>query len=341
MAKPGAKRITLALQGGGAHGAFTWGVLDRLLQEPDLEIEGISGTSAGAINGAMLVSGFETGGPEGAREALASFWRAVADLREFSPMVRTAMDDWIKAPLGLDQLITYKAFEAMAGMLSPYQFNPFNVNPLQMALERVIDPGHLRTCRAIKLYVTATNVRTGKIKIFEREEMSIAALMASACLPRLFHTVVIDGEPYWDGGFVGNPAIFPLIYGCDSADVVIVQINPIVREEIPTTPDTIENRVNELSFNSSLMREIRAIAFVKRLIEEERLDRTRYKDLLIHMIDASAEMRRLGVASKFDVSWDFLVGLHDIGQAACDAWLTNHRDKLGQETSVDLEAYFL
>jgi len=339
MAEP--KRINLALQGGGAHGAFTWGVLDRLMEEPDIAIEAISGTSAGAINGAMLVSGFETGGPDGARAAMERFWRRVAELSDLSPVSGAAITDWFRTPWMLDNAFAYKAFEMVSGMFSPYQFNPMNVNPLKMALMDTLDAGFLKTCARIRLFACATNVRTGKIRIFEGEELSIDALLASACLPQVFQTVVIDGEPYWDGGFVGNPPLFPLIYNAASRDIMLVQINPIVRDEIPVTASAIENRVNEISFNSSLMREMRAIAFVKRLIAENRLDTGRYKDLLIHLVHAEDHMRGLGVASKFAVNWDFLTDMRDVGWAACEVWLKTHKADLGQRTTVDLEGYFL
>lgn len=336
----GPRTINLALQGGGAHGAFTWGVLDRLLEEPGIAIEGISGTSAGAMNAVALAQGFVEDGPAGARRALDRFWAAIACAGRLSPIQRGPLERL----LGLwrmDPSPGYLAFDMFTRMLSPYQFNPMNLNPVRALLEETIDFARVRACRELKLFVSATNVRTGKIRLFTNEELSAGAVMASACLPFLFHAVELDGEHYWDGGYMGNPAIFPLIYGCRSSDVVIVQINPLHRPEVATLAADILNRANEISFNSTLMREMRAVHFVTRLIDEGRLERGRYKRMLVHMIEADAELKPLGASSKLNVEHDFLLHLKEVGRAACSDWLERVLDRLGKESTVDLEATYL
>lgn len=339
--RPGrAKRVNLALQGGGSHGAYTWGVLDRFLEDDRLEIEGISGTSAGAMNAAVLASGMAQGGRDGARAALKEFWKRISQAGMFGPVRRSVIDRWLFG-WNLDLSPTYLMFDLASRMFSPYQFNPVNLNPLRTVLESSIDMDRLRASSPVKLYVSATNVRSGRVKIFDCSEMSIDALLASACLPHLFHAVEIDGEFYWDGGFMGNPAIFPLIYNCGSTDVVIVQVTPINRDEVPKTAPEIWDRVNEISFNSSLLREMRAINFVRALIDEHRLDETRYKRMNIHWINGEAQMANLGTPSKFNAEWDFLLHLFDIGRKTANDWLDQNFDKIGVESSVDLAAMFM
>ncbi|HEX6142672.1 MAG TPA: patatin-like phospholipase family protein [Geminicoccaceae bacterium] len=334
------RRINLALQGGGAHGAFTWGVLDRLLEEPAIEIEGICGTSAGAMNAVALAQGFMDDGAEGARAALDRFWDTVARVGAMSPIQRSVIDRLLGS-WRLETSPAYLMFDLFTRMLSPHQFNPLNLNPLRDLLDEAIDFERVRACRELKLFVCATNVRSGKIKVFTNPELSADAIMASACLPHLFQAVEIGGEPYWDGGYMGNPAIFPLIYHCQSSDVVIVQINPLHRETVPVAAHDIMNRVNEISFNSTLMREMRAVHFVTRLIDEGRLERGHYKRMLIHMIEADEALKPLGASSKANVERDFLLHLKGIGRTACTDWLKRNLDRLGVESTVDLEATWL
>jgi NTE family protein len=336
---PGVKTVNLALQGGGAHGAFAWGVLDRLLEEERLEFEGLTATSAGAMNAVVLAHGLMTGGRDGAKKALAAFWRRVSDRAAFAPTqphpLGLLFGDWSAPSPG------HFAFEMMTRLVSPYQFNPLNLNPLLDVLRESVDFEGLRRYCPIRLFVSATNVRTGKIRIFRSEEISAQATMASACLPFLFQAVEIDGEAYWDGGYMGNPAIFPLIYNCASGDVVVIHINPIVRDEVPTDATEILNRVNEVSFNSSLMREMRAIAFVSEMIDKGQIVHRPMKRMLIHAIDASETMRELSVHTKLTPAWPFLVWLHDIGRATADRWIAETYDKLGVETSIDLNEWYL
>jgi NTE family protein len=318
---PNVKCVNLALQGGSAHGAFTWGVLDRLLEEPHIEVEGVSATSAGAMNAAVMAHGLTSGGRKGAREALEEFWDGVAR---------------VSAPFGALQL-----FEVMSRFLSPYQLNPFNYNPLRQLIRQVIDFGRLRQGSAIKLFLSATNVRTGKIKVFTDKEITADCVLASACLPFLYQAVEIDGEHYWDGGYMGNPALFPLIYSCQSRDIVIVHVNPIERPDKPTSAHEIMNRVNEISFNSSFMREMRAVAFVTKLLDDGKLSQGDAKRVLIHSVCADDVMRGLGVASKLNADGGFLKQLRTLGRERAQAWIDRHFDDLGSRSTVDIQAAYL
>jgi NTE family protein len=334
------KSINLALQGGGAHGAFTWGVLDRLLADGRFVIDGISATSAGAMNAAVVAQGLLEGGPEAARRDLEQFWRRVSLMAAAGPLQQSWFDRLFGGH-GLEFSPSYQMFDFMTRVLSPYQFNPSDINPLRELLVDSIDFERLRAGGGIKLFVAATNVRTGKIKVFETRELSANALLASACLPLMFRAVEIDGQHYWDGGYMGNPAIFPLIYNCDSCDVVIVHINPIERDELPTNARDILNRMDEISFNSSLMRELRAIQFVTDLIDKDRLKNGQLKRMLIHSIEAQDVMTGLGVSSKLNPDWDFLTHLRDVGRARTDRWLDLNYERIGRESTVDLRASFL
>jgi NTE family protein len=335
-----AKTVNLALQGGGAHGAFTWGVLDRLLEDERLSLDGISATSAGAMNGAVMLHGWQLGGREGARALLGRFWRGVADCGQFS-LIQPSFFDRLTGNRNLDHSPAYQAFDMLTRTLSPYQLNPFDYNPLRDLLLHLIDFDRLRQSTTHKLFVSATNVRTGKIRVFGTEELSVEALLASACLPTLHKAVEIDGEHYWDGGFMGNPAMFPLLYRCQASDIVLVEINPIRIDEVPTTARTIADRMNGISFNATMMREMRTIAFVTRMLDQQRLlGRTRYRRINFHMIQAEREMARFGVSSKLNADWSFLTVLFDLGRATADEWLACHFRSLGVDSSVDLQQLF-
>jgi NTE family protein len=314
------KCVNLALQGGGAHGAFTWGVLDRLMEEPRIEIEGVSATSAGAMNATVMAHGLTIGGRKGAREALEEFWH---DIARVSPSFGALQ--W---------------FEMMSRFLSPYELNPSNYNPLRQLILR-IDFERLRQGSAIKLFLSATNVRTGKIKVFTEKEITADCVLASACLPFLYQAVEIDGEYYWDGGYMGNPALFPLIYSCQSRDILIVHVNPLERPDKPTSAREIMNRMNEISFNSSLMREMRAVAFVTKLIDDGKLNQNDAKRLLIHSITADDVMRGLGAASKLNADAGFLRELRALGRERAQAWINEHFDDVGSRSTVDIWATYL
>jgi len=338
------KRINLALQGGGAHGAFGWGVLDKLMEDGRLEIDGMSATSAGAMNATVYAYGFMMGGRDGAREALESFWRKISDAgRASASMQRTPIDAWLKA-FGLKEPLAHQAFEFMTHVMSPYQFNPLNLNPLKDVLVDAVDFEALRRCTSTTLRLCATSVRTGKPRIFRNEEITPDAVLASACLPLIFQAVEVDGEHFWDGGYIGNPAIYPLIYDAASRDILIVHINPIVRNELPKRSSEILNRINEISFNSSLMREMRAIAFVSKLIDEDWLKpemRDRLSRVNIHAIRSDDVLSSLSVASKFDTGWDFLTRLRDLGREAAALWLDAHIGDVGSRSSVDVHGDYL
>ncbi|MCB1808172.1 MAG: patatin-like phospholipase family protein, partial [Candidatus Competibacteraceae bacterium] len=269
------KAINLALQGGGAHGAFTWGVLDRLLTDQRIRIEGISGTSAGAMNAAVLADGMRKGGPEQARQSLHDFWRAVSNSARFSPLQRTALDALL-SNWNLDHSPGYVGFDLLTRLTSPYDLNPLNINPLRDLVAELIDFDSARRCDQVKLFISATNVHTGRVRVFRQTEITADVLMASACLPLVFQAVEIDNVPYWDGGYTGNPALFPLFYECTSNDIVIVQINPQKINYTPRSAREILNRLNEITFNASIQRELRSIEFVDRLLEQHRLDPEHY-----------------------------------------------------------------
>jgi NTE family protein len=336
------RRINLALQGGGTHGAFTWGVLDRLLEDERLEIEAVSGTSAGAVNAAVLVQGLCEGGRAGARAALDRLWRDAAARLAVSPLQNTPFE---KAIWGHDLTwsFAYQAFETLTRVLSPYQLNPtpYDWNPLRAVLEETLDPVVLRAGKGPKLFISATSVRTGKPRVFAREEVTVEVVLASACLPQFFKAVEIDGEPFWDGGYLGNPALWPLYEQGGAPDLVLVQLNPTVRDELPTHPTDITNRLNEISFNASLMAEMRAIDFVQRLLDAGRLEQPRYRRLFLHVIEDEARMRQFKLSTKLNGEWSFLRTLHGFGREAAERWLAANFAKLGRESSVDIRERFL
>jgi NTE family protein len=335
------RTLNLALQGGGAHGAFTWGVLDRLLEEPNLDFEGIVATSAGAMNAAVMTYGLIEGGREGAQRALTNFWRRVSHAAAFSPLQPTPLDR-LTGNRSLEHSPPYILLDLVTRLMSPYQFNPLDINPLRGVLQQSMDFEALRSSRCkLKLNICATNVRTGKVKVFDNDEITCDAVMASACLPFLFRAVEIGEDAYWDGGYMGNPAIFPLIYGCDSPDVLIVHINPMARPELPRTATEIMNRINEISFNSSLMREMRAIDFVTKLIDGGSKCSLELKRMLIHSISADDIMLGLGVASKLNADWEFLTDLRDAGRQRADAWLSAHFDHIGKQSTIDIHDTYL
>jgi NTE family protein len=330
----------LALQGGGAHGAFTWGVLDRLLEEPSFAIEGISATSAGAVNAVVLAHGLTLGGRDGAKKALFDFWHRTAEMGSTS-FLQPSWYDRLTRNHGLEHSPGYFFFDLLSRVLSPYQFNPLNFNLLRFVLEEIVEFERLRRECVVKLFCCATNVRTGKARVFTNSEISVACVLASACLPSLYQAVEIEGEHYWDGGYIGNPALFPLIYSCEARDIIIVHVNPTQRPEVPMTAPDILSRLNEISFNSSLVREMRAIAFVTKLIDDKSVTNGSLKRMLIHAIDADDVMCGLRVNSKLNTDWEFLTYLHKIGRERAELWLRANLDMLGVESTVDVRAKYL
>lgn len=338
------KYLNLALQGGGAHGAFTWGALDCILDDPEIEFEAITATSAGAMNAAMLVTGLANGGRAGAKAMLEEFWNKVVE-RAVGP--RSALNMFALPPHPAvmrsfyENSPAYQFGELVTRTFSPYQLNPLNINPLRDLLEELIDFDCLCSSDFPRLFINATNVRKGRAHVFQGDDITVDAILASACLPHLFQAVEIDGEAYWDGGYMGNPAIYPLVYGAETRDVLIVHINPIIRDELPITSQEIDNRINELSFNASLMREMRAVSFVQRLLDDGALDRDQYKRLRIHSVRDDDTMSAFGVATKATPDWTVLQQLRNAGHRAMRAWLEAHKDKIGVSDSVDIRKEFL
>jgi NTE family protein len=339
----GVKRINLALQGGGAHGAFAWGVIDKFLEDGRVEIEGVSGTSAGSMNAVVFAYGMLKG-PEGARQALHDFWKAISEAgQRYSPVKQMP---WEKMMHGwnLDQAWASEMFKMVTHSFSPYQLNPMNFNPLREVLEASVDFEELDRSQKTKLFLSATNVRTGKVKVFNTNEITADVVLASACLPYLFQAVEIAGEYYWDGGYMGNPVLYPLFYHTDSRDVVIVHINPIERPGPPTMSNDIFNRINEITFNSSLIKELRSVFFVQKLIDQGWIKeefKKQLKYVLIHSIRADTALSDLSVSSKFANDWGFLTMLRDRGRAYASTWLDNHFHDLGVRSTVDLKKEFL
>lgn len=336
MPNPDGKPINLALQGGGSHGAFTWGVLDALLERGSLDIEGISGTSAGAMNAVVLADGFEENGADGAREHLHRFWQSVSHASSFSPIQRTLLNmmfgNW-----SLDSSPGYLMSDVLSRFYSPYDYNPLNLNPLRDILEDLVDFERVRRCKGVKLFLGATNVHNGKVRVFETDEITADSVLASACLPSMFQAVEIDGIPYWDGGFMGNPVLFPFFRGTSTDDILLVQINPICRNETPRTARDIQNRVNEITFNASLLRELRAIEFVSRKLKEGVLSSKDYSDIRMHRIALVDTDAPLSASSKVNAEWSFLTYLRDLGREAALEWCNKHEKHVGEKPTIRLD----
>jgi NTE family protein len=326
--------VDLALQGGGSHGAFTWGVLDRLMDEPWLRIDGISGTSAGAMNAVVLAAGFTADGPAGAKSALNAFWRRVSDSARFSPIRRTPWDV-ARGRWTLDSSPFYLAFDLASRVFSPYDLVFAGTNPLHQVLAESVDFAQVARS-PIRLFVTATNVRTGRGRVFRNAELTPEVLLASACLPTLFRAIEIDGEPYWDGGYAGNPTITPLVRECDSHDTLLVAVNPVERPGTPRTAREILDRLNEVSFNATLLKELRMIALLRQVADAGSSEGRNWAEMRIHLI-ASKVLAELGASSKFNAEWDFLCMLRDEGRRAAEAFLAADSENIGKRSSMDLD----
>lgn len=331
---PNPRLIDLALQGGGSHGAFTWGVLDRLLEEPDLLIDAISGTSAGAMNAAVLADGWTENGAAGARAALDAYWKRVAKAATFSPLQRTPIDRLL-GHWTLDYSPAFITLDLMSRLFSPYDLNPHGRNPLTAILEESIDFERLSRS-PIKLFVTATNVHTGRGRIFRNAELTADVLLASACLPTLFQAIEIDGEPYWDGGYSGNPTITPLVRESDAQDTILVQINPRERVSTPRSAAEILNRLNEVSFNATLMKELRMIALMRQVADAGTGEGARWAGMRTHRI-TSEMLTDLGYSSKLNAEWEFLSMLRDEGRRCASEFLDEHGSDIGQRSTADLD----
>jgi NTE family protein len=339
------RRVSLALQGGGSHGAFTWGVLDALLQDERIQFDGISGASAGAVNAVALAHGFavaahpDSGTPnprEAARASLTRIWQGVAAMGSLGSMAdgisKMLLGGWPSDKVGANFF-----GNAVSQWMSPYQSNPLDINPLRKLLQAEIDFPAIAGLQAPKAFVSATHVTTGRAEIFSGKRLTLQAVMASTCLPTLFQAVEIDGQAYWDGGFSSNPSLLPLISECSSRDIIVVQINPLRRPEVPHTPHDIMDRVNELTFNASLLSQMRTIDFINRLLADGRLQEgVKYKSLLLHRIDGGEALENLPSSSRMSADGAMIEKLFDMGQGAAKRWLRRHFDALGQQSTVNI-----
>ncbi|WP_018148250.1 patatin-like phospholipase family protein [Henriciella marina] len=339
-----AKPVSLALQGGGAHGAFTWGVLERLSECETLDIQAITATSAGAMNAVAYLSGLKHGGKAGARAALETFWKSMANKgRVFNAMPASSLGSEMMAANPFTAWTPHSFAAAMSAVLSPYDLNVFDVNPLKDAVAETVDFEAVRTS-GVQLFIAATNVETGRVRIFKEDEITIDAVLASACLPQTFKAVEIGGTPYWDGGYLGNPSLFPLFYTNAPNDIVLVTLNPIKRDGTPRTAGEIQDRLNEITFNASLMGELRSIAFVQKLLNESLLNkavRSQYRNLNIHAIRGGEVLCDLRLETKYDTSWRFLTELREKGREHAQTWLDTCQDSVGRSSSIDIHETFL
>lgn len=333
------KQVGIALQGGGAHGAFTWGVLDRLLEEDAIVAEAMCGTSAGAVNAVTCAYGLHLGGPKKAKQLLEDLWRKIA---MSGGLFKPGMFDKTYSNGDIYNSPGYMMFNAVSQVLSPYNFNPFNYNPLRDILNDLIDFKELRLYNKKKLFICATNVKTNRAKIFTNNDITVDSVLASACLPFLFQAVEIDGEYYWDGGYMGNPPIFPLITGTDVHDIVLVKINSININSVPTTARDIADRVNEISFNSSLINEMKLIHYRNELIKNGVLksDNKNNREIYVHTISGYDELSQLSHSSKMNTSWNFLLSLKEKGRKTAERWLATDFTEVGLKSTFDVEEHF-
>ncbi|NVK42904.1 MAG: patatin-like phospholipase family protein [Oceanospirillaceae bacterium] len=329
------RKLNLALQGGGAHGAFTWGVLDRLLEEPDLAFEGVSGTSAGAMNAVVLASGWQQGGREGARELLARFWEQVSLHAIPEPPVVLSANGGAPTLAGLMLQISH--------YVSPYDMNPLDINPLRGLVERLVDFEQLRAGSPFSLFIAATDVQTGKIRLFREQELDTEHLLASACLPNLHQAIEVDGRSYWDGGFSGNPAIYPLIFETDCNDVLVILLQPLLRDSTPSSASAIQERVSEFGFQTTFLREMRAISHIQqevcRVPVSFGLFERRMRRLCMHLIETDELLATLGRATKYDTRLHFLESLKYRGRQKADDWLVQHAGAIGRRSSYNMELF--
>jgi NTE family protein len=333
------RTINLALQGGGAHGAFTWGVLDYLLEDGRLGFEGASGTSAGAMNAVVLADGLLRGGPDGAREALARFWKAIAGGMPASSTTVSDDGKLVSLAPSLRRMVRW------ADYFSPDQLNPFDLNPLRDVVGGQIDFEQLRARSPIKLFIAATNANSGKLRLFHTKELSVDTILASACLPTVHRAVEIDGEPYWDGGYSANPAVFPLFYECRSRDILLVLLSPLKHKETPQSAQNIRERILEIAFTATFLREMRMFAHLRESVKAQfpfpigRLER-RVANTRFHIIDAQEFLGDLTAESKMAVNWKFFEALRDLGRERARAWLQEHHACIGRTSSAEISDLF-
>ena len=335
------KKVALALQGGGSHGAFTWGVLDRLLEDDRLEIEGVTGTSAGGMNAIALAQGLTRGGAQTARAELKNFWKAIHEVGKNSALNNRGPVDKMMNKFTMYNSPGFVMFDYLSRMFSPYELNPLGHDPLRDVIKKSFDFETLRTSSKCKVYLCATHVFTGRLKVFSTSELKIESLLATACLPTIHNAVMVDGEYYWDGGFIGNPVFFPLIYDCETPDIILVQLNPTVRNKLPTTAREIGDRLNEITNNASVVREMRSISYITDLIDKGIIEKGKVKRLHMHLIEDEAVFQELGWSSKLNTEWEFFTHLFEKGRAAAEAWLKQNFDSIGVKTTAPMKEHFV
>ena len=335
------KHISLALQGGGSHGAFTWGVLDRLLEDGRFKIEGLTGTSAGGMNAVATCQGLMENGNQGARDALRKFWELINQSGKNSMLNNRGQIDKMMGNYTMYNSPGFVIFDYLSRIFSPYELNPLQIDPLKDVIVKLFDFDALRRYKDCQVFLCATHVATGKLKIFSSKELSPEAMLASACLPTIHNAVMIDEEYYWDGGFIGNPVFFPLIYNCESPDIVLVKLNPTVRNKLPTTAREIGDRLNEITNNASVVREMRAISFVSDLIDSGMLDKNKIKRIHMHHIEDEDTFADLGWSSKLNTEWEFLTHLFEKGRACADKWIKENYEHIGKKTTAKMEDHFV
>ncbi|MDR0555849.1 MAG: patatin-like phospholipase family protein [Holosporaceae bacterium] len=340
--KDNKKRISIAMQGGGSHGAYTWGVLDRLLQEKDLLVEGVSGTSAGGMNAVAVAQGIINGGNEGARQLLAEYWKANSKAGETS-IFKPGLFDILAGKYTMHNSPGFLFVDFITKIFSPYQLNPLGTNPLKDLVDQLFDFDKLNSNDSVKVFLAATHVYTGKLKVFSNvtKDLSTEALLATACLPTLFAAVLVKGEYYWDGGFIGNPVIYPLIYDCETPDIMIIKLNPTHRNKLPTSASEIGDRLNEITNNTSIMREMRSMHFITKLIDDGIVAPGKLKRCHVHLIEDEKAFHELGWSSKLNTDSRFLSCLFDAGRKSTDKWLEKNYDKIGKESTADVADEFV
>lgn len=338
----GKKHVSFAMQGGGAHGAFTWGVLDRMLEESDLIVDGVSGASAGAMNAVSVAQGIIDGGNEGAREAMKRYWNLNAEKGKTS-FLKPGVMDVLSGKYTMHNSPAFIMFDLMCKFLSPYQYNPLGINPLKEIVEDLFDFDKLNDDPKVKVFLSATHVYTGKIKIFSniRRELSTETMLATACLPTIFNAVLVKGEYYWDGGYTGNPVIYPLIYDCDATDVVLLKLNPTHRNRLPITAGEIGDRMNEITNNTSIMREMRQMFFIEKLINQKLVKEDTLKHMHVHLIENEAVFQDLGWSSKLNTDRAFLMHLFEEGRKTADKWMEKNYDSIGKKSTADISEEFV
>lgn len=337
----GMKPVAVALQGGGSHGAFSWGVMDRLLEDGRFKIEGLTGTSAGGMNAVAVAQGLMIGGLQGAREELRHFWKEIANVGKHSSLNNRGPIDKMMGKFTMYNSPGFMIFDLLSRMFSPYELNPTGHDPLKETIEKCFDFDKLRQYKDCKVFLCATHVFTGRLKIFSLSEIKTECLLATACLPTIHNAVKVDGEYYWDGGFIGNPVFFPLIYNCETPDIIMVQLNPTERKHLPTTSREIADRLNEITNNASVVREMRAISFISDLIDQGLLDKSKIKRVHMHVIEDESTFQELGWSSKLNTEWEFLTHLFERGRTAADKWIKENYDNVGKKTTALMKDHFV